>query len=90
MTDRYAVVGHPVAHSLSPQIHAAFARATGEDLIYEKLPAPLDCFAATVAAFRAAGGRGVNVTLPFKHEAWQLADTRAESAEIAEIGRTHV
>ena len=64
MTDRYAVIGHPVEHSLSPAIHAAFARATGEDIVYERILAPLDGFGAEVARFRAAGGRGLNVTLP--------------------------
>lgn len=83
MTDHYAVVGHPVAHSLSPDIHAAFARQTGQDIDYVKLPAPLDGFAATVLAFRASGGKGVNVTLPFKHEAWELAEVRAADAEAA-------
>ena len=66
MTDRYAVIGHPVAHSRSPEIHAAFARATGQAMVYERLLAPLDGFLATVDAFRAGGGRGANVTLPFK------------------------
>ena len=83
MTDRYAVVGHPVAHSLSPEIHAAYARQTGHDIDYVKLPAPLDGFAATVLKFRADGGKGVNVTLPFKHEAWKLAEERAADAEAA-------
>src|SRR5690606_15432566 len=65
MTDRYAVIGHPVTHSLSPRIHRAFAAATGQDLSYELLPAPLDAFAATARAFFAAGGAGLNVTVPF-------------------------
>ena len=86
MTDRYAVVGHPVAHSLSPQIHAAFASQSGADLEYTRLLAPLDGFAASVAAFRAAGGCGLNVTLPFKLEAWRLATRRSERAEQAEAG----
>ena len=73
MTDRYAVIGNPVGHSLSPDIHAAFARETGEDISYGRLRAPLDGFEAAVVAFRAAGGRGLNVTLPFKHEACRLS-----------------
>jgi shikimate dehydrogenase len=74
MTDRYAVVGNPVAHSLSPRIHAAFALATGEAIVYERLLAPLDGFAVTVEAFFAAGGTGLNVTVPFKQEAAQWVD----------------
>lgn len=84
MTDRYAVFGNPVAHSRSPVIHAAFARETGQDMVYERILAPLDGFRAAVDAFRGQGGRGANVTLPFKREAWQLADAcsaRAASAE---------
>ena len=76
MTDHYAVVGHPVAHSLSPQIHAAFARQTGEDIEYGRVLAPLDGFGECIARFRAEGGRGVNVTLPFKLEAYALATRR--------------
>lgn len=67
--DRYAVIGNPVAHSLSPVIHAAFAEATGQTLRYDTLLAPLDGFAATAAAFFADGGAGLNVTVPFKAEA---------------------
>lgn len=70
MTDRYAVIGNPVAHSKSPWIHAEFARQTRQDLDYQRLESPLDGFARTVAAFRAAGGRGANVTLPFKEQAF--------------------
>jgi shikimate dehydrogenase len=88
MTDRYAVIGNPVEHSRSPAIHAAFARATGQDLRYERLLAPLDGFARTVDAFRAAGGRGCNVTLPFKREAWQYAPARTRRAELAEAVNT--
>ena len=73
MTDQYAVIGNPVAHSKSPAIHAEFARQTGQDLTYGSVVAPLDGFVAAVMAFRDAGGKGLNVTLPFKHEAWQLA-----------------
>ncbi|HNH63299.1 MAG TPA: shikimate dehydrogenase [Thauera aminoaromatica] len=81
--DRYAVVGNPIAHSKSPWIHAAFARQTGQALTYEALLAPLDDFAATVARFRAEGGRGLNVTVPFKLEAFALADRRTPRAEAA-------
>ena len=72
MTDRYAVIGHPVAHSKSPWIHAQFAKATGQDIAYDRLEAPLQEFAPTVRGFQAAGGRGANVTLPFKTEAFAL------------------
>ena len=81
--DRYAVIGNPVAHSKSPAIHAAFARQAGERLTYEALLAPLDAFAETVAAFRAAGGRGLNVTVPFKLEAFALAERRSPRAQAA-------
>ena len=70
MTDRYAVIGHPVAHSKSPWIHAEFARATGQDIAYRRIEAPLDGFARAVDEFRAAGGCGANVTLPFKNQAF--------------------
>jgi shikimate dehydrogenase len=83
MTDRYAVIGHPVAHSQSPLIHAEFARQTGEDISYTAILAPLDGFRVTVEAYRNTGGRGLNVTLPFKHEAWQLAAHRSERSEQA-------
>jgi shikimate dehydrogenase len=84
MTDQYAVIGNPVEHSRSPSIHEAFARATGQDLAYGRIRAPLDGFKAAVLAFRAAGGRGLNVTLPFKHEAWDVVDVR--SGHAAEAG----
>ena len=71
--DLYCVMGNPVAHSRSPWIHARFAELTGQPLRYERQLAPLDGFAATVMAFRATGGRGCNVTVPFKHEAAALA-----------------
>lgn len=73
MSDRYAVVGNPVAHSLSPSIHAHFAGITGQDIRYDRLLAPLDAFVETVERFRAEGGRGVNVTVPFKHVAFAWA-----------------
>src|SRR5262245_6650036 len=70
MAERYAVIGNPVAHSKSPWIHAEFARASGQDLEYRAIEAPLEGFARAVDEFRSAGGRGANVTLPFKAQAF--------------------
>lgn len=83
MTDRYAVIGNPIAHSKSPAIQAAFARQCGQDLVYETILGPLDGFAVAVEAFRQAGGRGINVTVPFKLEALELADQPTERARQA-------
>ena len=83
MTDRYAVFGHPIAHSKSPQIHAAVARETGQDMRYDAILAPLDGFAQSLAQFTAAGGRGANVTVPFKEEAFRLADRLTPRAQRA-------
>jgi shikimate dehydrogenase len=83
MTDRYAVFGNPVRHSKSPLIHAAFARETGQDLTYEAIEPPQDGFAAAVERFRAEGGRGFNITTPFKLEAFALADRLTERARHA-------
>ncbi|HZI84894.1 MAG TPA: shikimate dehydrogenase [Casimicrobiaceae bacterium] len=83
MTDLYAVIGNPIAQSKSPRIHAEFARQLEQDLRYEAILAPRDGFAAAVAAFRASGGRGLNVTVPFKLQAFALASERTERAERA-------
>jgi shikimate dehydrogenase len=83
MTDRYAVIGNPVAHSRSPEIHAMFAHASGQDLVYERLLAPIDGLTATVNAFIASGARGANVTVPFKIEAYQFATELTERARLA-------
>ena len=83
MTDRYAVIGNPIAHSKSPEIHARFAQQTGEDIGYERLLAPLDGFAQTVADFMQAGGLGANVTVPFKLEAYALATELSVRAQAA-------
>ena len=88
MTDHYAVVGNPVAHSRSPQIHAEFARQTGQDIEYARLLAPLNGFAAEVGAFRARGGRGVNVTLPFKLDAFRFATRHSARAQHAQAVNT--
>jgi shikimate dehydrogenase len=83
MIDRYAVFGHPIAHSKSPLIHSLFAQATGQTLEYTAIEAPLDGFKATIEAFRANGGRGANVTIPFKLQAFEIATDPMESARLA-------
>jgi shikimate dehydrogenase len=81
--DRYAVFGNPVAHSRSPAIHAQFAAQTGQAITYEKRLAPLDGFAAAIRDFVGEGGRGANVTVPFKLEAYALATRLTERAAAA-------
>ena len=83
MPDRYAVIGNPIAHSKSPAIHAAFARSTGQDMSYERLLAPVDGFRGVVERFAAEGGAGLNVTIPFKHEAFAVAAATTERARLA-------
>lgn len=83
MTDRYLVIGNPIAHSRSPQIHTQFAQQTGEAIVYERLLAPLDGFVAAVREFIAHGGRGANVTVPFKLEAFAFAEQHSERAQAA-------
>lgn len=80
---QYAVIGNPIAHSKSPEIHAGFAAQTGQAMQYDKLLAPLDGFAHCVRAFMAAGACGANVTVPFKLEAHALADSLSERARAA-------
>lgn len=82
MTARYAVFGNPISQTKSPFIHAAFARQFGEDMTYEAIEAPLNGFAESVRAFASAGGRGINVTVPFKVEAFELADEKRDAAQI--------
>ncbi len=94
-TDRYAVLGNPVAHSRSPFIHARFAEQTGQHLVYERVLCPMDGFVATVQQFAQAGGRGCNVTLPFKFEAPALAArctaraTLAGAANVLQLDGSH-
>ena len=88
MTDRYAVVGNPVAHSKSPRIHAEFAKQTGEPVEYGKLHVELPDFESAVARFAGEGGRGLNVTVPFKHRAYALATGRSVRAEQAQAVNT--
>jgi shikimate dehydrogenase len=88
--DRYAVIGNPVSHSKSPLIHDAFARAAGQRMRYQRLLAPLDAFAATAQAFAEANGLGLNVTIPFKLEAFALASEHSARARAARACNTLV
>ncbi|MGH8279652.1 MAG: shikimate dehydrogenase [Gammaproteobacteria bacterium] len=85
---RYAVIGHPVAHSLSPQIHTEFARLTEQTMRYVRIEAPPHGFVAALRRFLAAGGRGANVTLPFKEEAFELCHESTERARQARAVNT--
>jgi len=86
--DRYAVVGNPIAHSKSPQIHDAFAKATGQEMRYERLLAPIGGFAEVVGEFARGGGMGLNVTVPFKLDALAIAHSASERAKAAGAANT--
>ena len=88
MTDLYAVIGNPVAHSKSPMIHAEFARLTHQDMDYSAVLSPLDGFAGTVESLRKEGYKGCNVTVPFKQEAWKISTTLSPRASLAESVNT--
>ena len=83
MPDRYAVMGHPIAHSKSPFIHRRFAAETGESVAYDALLVEPGGFRAAVERFRAEGGRGLNVTIPFKEDAFTFASRRSARADRA-------
>ncbi len=83
MTDRYGVIGNPISHSKSPQIHTLFAQQTGQDISYEAIFSETDKFADTIKEFQNTGGKGMNVTVPFKQEAHELADTLSDRARLA-------
>ena len=88
MTDRYAVIGNPISHSKSPQIHKMFAEQTGRDISYKAILVPLDGFAETVEQLRKEGYKGCNVTVPFKFEAYQLATQLTVHADVAHAVNT--
>ena len=83
MTDKYAVIGNPIGHTKSPLIHSTFAKQAGQDIAYRAIETPLDGFRHAVDDFRAAGGRGLNVTAPFKLDAFAYATDLTEQAQLA-------
>lgn len=88
--DHYCVMGNPVAHSRSPWIHARFAELTQQTLHYERALVPLDDFASHVQHFASQGGKGCNVTVPFKLQAAEMADSRSERVRLAGAANTLV
>jgi shikimate dehydrogenase len=83
LPDRYAVIGHPVAHSLSPLVHLCFAEQCGQIMTYGRIDAEPEAFASSVRKFFLDGGSGLNVTVPHKEAAVQLADELDERARVA-------
>lgn len=81
--DRYAVMGNPIAHSKSPEIHALFARQTGQLLSYEAILVETDQFTQSLDRFMRSGGKGLNITVPFKQQAWEQSDQRSQRAQLA-------
>jgi len=88
MTDKYAVIGNPIAHSKSPIIHQAFAKQTAQDISYERILAPVDGFEAVVKDLIAQGYKGLNVTVPFKFEAFNMANVHKPRTLLAAAANT--
>ena len=88
MTDQYAVIGNPISHSQSPLIHSEFAKQTGQNIVYDRLSAPLDGFDRVASAFVGQGGKGLNITLPFKGDAFRLAHQLTSRASVCEAVNT--
>ena len=88
MRKQFAVIGHPIEQSRSPELHQAFAKKTGIDLDYNKRLAPLDGFEASMQTFFAKGGSGLNVTIPFKEQAFAQCQVLTERAKIAQAVNT--
>ena len=88
MTDLYVVAGNPIGHSKSPLIHSEFARQTGQDLLYKALLVPLGEFAAQAEHFFSHGGSGMNITVPFKEDAYRFATTHTPRALRAQAVNT--
>ncbi len=88
MSDSYAVIGNPIAHSLSPQIHTAFAQQTGQALTYRAILVEVGALEEAIKAFQSQGGKGLNITLPFKAEAWELVQQCSPRAQRARAVNT--
>ena len=90
MSDAYAVIGNPITHSKSPLIHTEFSKQTKQDIHYEAIFAPLNGFKAAINLFKQKGGKGMNVTIPFKADAYKISTQLTEQAEAAQTVNTLV
>jgi shikimate dehydrogenase len=86
--DNYCVMGNPVEHSKSPQIHTAFAEQTRQNIFYQAIQVDDGKFKAVIKKFQAQGGKGLNITVPFKGDAWQVSESRSGRAERAQAVNT--
>jgi shikimate dehydrogenase len=96
--DNYGVVGNPIKHSKSPEIHQLFAKQVGHDILYHRIPATDESFTSVLEEFFKKGGKGLNITLPFKEKAFRFADSYSDNAQscgsvntltFSEDGRAH-